>query len=127
MELTVGMEFSQEVTVEEKHLAKNVGSGAVSVFATPMMIALIEKTASEGIQKYLDEGYTSVGTLVNVTHQAPTPLGMKATATAKITEIDGRKIAFEIVCKDEKSVIGKGSHERFIVNLEKFNSKAQAK
>lgn len=127
MELTQGMEFTREIVVEEKHLAKNVGSGAVSVFATPMMIALTEKTASEGIKEYLEEGYTSVGTLVNMTHQAPTPMGMKVTATVKITEVEGRKVVFDVVCKDEKTVIGKGTHERFIVNLEKFDSKAKQK
>ena len=127
MELTIGMEFTQELVVEEKHLAKNMGSGIVSVFATPMMIALTEKTASEGIQNYLDEGNTSVGTLINMSHDAPTPVGMKVTATTKITAIEGRKIVFDVVCKDEKTIIGKGTHERFVVNLEKFNSKANSK
>lgn len=127
MELQVGMEFKGEVKVTEELLAKNVGSGEVSVFATPMMIALTEKTASEGIKPYLEEGSTSVGTLVNMTHSAPTPVGMTVTAVCKVTEIDGRRIAFEVVCSDEKTEIGKGTHERFIVKLDKFNAKAAAK
>ena len=127
MELQVGMEFKGEVKVTNELLAKSVGSGEVSVFATPMMIALIEKTASEGVKPYLEEGSTTVGTLVNVSHDAPTPEGMTATAVCKVKEIDGRRIAFDVVCYDDKTEIGKGTHERFIVKLDKFNQKAMSK
>ena len=99
----------------------------MKVFATPAMIRLIEVTAAELVDKNLPPEMTSVGTLLNVKHTAPTPLGMKVRAEVKIISVDGRKIIFEVAAFDERGEIGRGSHERFIVNREKFQAKADAK
>ena len=125
--MTVGKSFTITQLVEENMLACNVGSGAVKVFATPMMIALIEKCAAACIQDELSEGEASVGTMVNVSHCAATPLGMKVTATAVVTAVDGRKVSFNVKAEDECGLIGEGTHERFVINVDKFNSKTAAK
>lgn len=126
-EIKIGARFEKEITVQEKHLAINVGSGDVSVFATPMMLSLMEEVSAKCLLTFLDEGMTSVGTSICSSHAAATPLGMKVKATAEITAVDGRKVSFSIKAEDEKSLIGEGTHERFIVDREKFNAKAATK
>jgi predicted thioesterase len=85
-----------------------------------MMIALMENAAWKAVADSLEEGYVTVGTLVNVRHLGATPLGQKVRATAELIEIDGRRLVFKVEAHDEKQKIGEGRHERFIVNLEKF-------
>lgn len=119
--------FSKTITVSKEQLANQVGSGQVSVFATPMMIALIEQTASECIQPYLEEGQTSVGTFLSVSHCAATPEGMAVTAQVEVVEINGREVTFQVRADDEAGMIGEGTHKRFIVSREKFELKAQNK
>lgn len=126
-ELKLGCEFTEEITVSEDMLASHIASGKVDVYATPMMIALMEKTASKGLQEYLEDGMVSVGTSIGSSHVAATPVGMKVKAVARVVGIDGRKYSFEIEAYDECGLIGKGLHERFAVNEEKFNAKAKAK
>lgn len=115
------------ITVDESKLACQIGSGMVQVYATPMMIALIEECAAACVQDQLPEGDTTVGTLVNVSHVAATPAGMKVTATATLTAIDGRKLSFRVKAEDECGLIGEGAHERVIIHTDKFNAKAQSK
>lgn len=118
---------TEERIVDEASLAKNVGSGSVAVFATPMMIALMEHTAATLLDEFLDEGETSVGVMMNTTHDAATPAGMKVYATAEITAVDRRKVSFRIEARDEKDVIGVATHDRVIVGKEKFEARAAAK
>lgn len=118
---------TEERIVDEASLAKNVGSGSVAVFATPMMIALMEHTAATLLDEFLDEGETSVGVMMNTTHDAATPVGMKVYATAEITAVDRRKVSFRIEARDEKDVIGVATHDRVIVGKEKFEARAAAK
>ena len=125
--MEVGKVFTITEIVEESKLACNVGSGSVQVFATPMMIALIEKCAAACVQDELPEGDCTVGTLVNVSHVAATPVGMKVTATATITAIEGRMISFDVKAEDECGLIGEGTHQRVIVHTDKFNAKTAAK
>jgi len=125
--LETGMKGRQETVVSEELLAVNVGSGKVRVFATPMMIALIEKTASLSVEAELAEGQTTVGTLLNVSHCAATPLGMKVWAETELMEIDRRRLVFKVAAYDEAGLIGEGTHERFIIDQEKFQSKTDAK
>ncbi len=116
-----------EWIVEEKHLASLVGSGDQNVFSTPSLVALMENSAMNVINKYLEKGETSVGVEINVKHLASTPLGMKVSSTAEITEVDGRKVTFFIEAFDEKEKIGEACHTRFILNAEKFILKANSK
>lgn len=118
---------TEERIVDEASLAKNVGSGSVAVFATPMMIALMEHTAATLLDEFLDEGETSVGVMMNTTHDAATPAGMKVYATAEITAVDRRKVSFRIEARDEKDVIGVATHDRVVVGKEKFEARAAAK
>ena len=113
--------------VTESNTALSVGSGSLKVYATPAMLALIEKAACEALRCALDESETTVGTLLNVKHIAATPIGMKVSATAELIERDGRKLVFNVTASDECGVIGEGVHERFIVNSEKFINKTYSK
>lgn len=125
--LKEGVKGTQEIMVTEENTAKVMGSGALDVFATPAMIALMEKTAWTSVSDELDEGCGTVGISLNVAHSAPTPLGMKVTCESELTGIDGRKLTFCVKAYDEKGVIGEGTHERFIIQNEKFQKKANMK
>lgn len=127
--LTTGIKGTKELTVTEEMLAKNVGSGIVSVYATPMMIAGLEGTAAESVSASLDEGKTTVGTLMNVTHVAATPAGMKVRFETELTEIapNGKILTFHVAAYDEAGLIGEGTHQRAIVDLARFEQKAQSK
>ena len=122
-----GIKGRQEMTVTTANIATNVGSGKVKVFATPMMISLIEKAAVLSIEPWLEEGQSSVGTHINVSHCAATPIGMKVWAETEVIEVDRRKVCFSVKAFDERGLIGEGTHERFIIDVEKFQSKAENK
>lgn len=122
-ELKPGLTGTAETVVRETNTALAMGSGSLHVFATPCMIALMEQAACNAVASCLDEESTSVGTLVNITHDAATAPGKKVTATATLVEVEGRKLVFEVTAADEDKQIGKGTHERFIVNKEKFMAK----
>ncbi len=126
-EIEIQASCTKENSVTHEMLASSVGSGSVDVYATPMMIALMEQAASQLLVPYLDEGETSVGIRMDATHDAATPEGMMVSATAVVTGVDRRKVTFSITARDEKEVIGTATHERFIVAKEKFEAKAQSK
>ncbi len=125
--LEIGMKGKAETVVTIDNTAKAFTSGALDVFATPAMISLMEETCWKMIQPELEEGSGSVGTKVDVSHTAPSAIGMTVKCEATLTEIDGRKLTFEVVCSDENGVVGMGTHERFIINNEKFMAKAQGR
>ncbi len=125
--LKIGLKNSVAQVVTENDTAVAVGSGSLKVLATPKLIALVEKAAADLAEKVLPPEFTSVGTLINFEHTAPTPLNLKYRAEVEIAEIDGRKIIFEVTTFDERGEIGRGRHERFIVNREKFQAKADSK
>ena len=127
MKNLIGLKNSAEDFVTEKNTAQALGSGSLKVFATPAMIRLIEKAAAELAEKNLPPESTSVGISLDVKHTAPTPIGLKVRADVKIISVDGRKIIFEVAAFDERGEIGRGSHERFIVDRKKFQDKADAK
>jgi len=104
-----------------------VGSGSLDVFATPMMIALMEQASCAVLADCLEQGQTSVGTKISVEHTAASPLGMKIAATAAITAVNGRSIEFDITASDKAGEIGRGTHTRVIVDAERFMAKAQKK
>ena len=121
--LTIGNTGTAKTVVNEKNTAKTVGSGSLDVFATPMMIALMEQAACDCLDGSLESGQSSVGTEINVAHTAASPLGADITATAVIDEVDGRKVLFTVIACDDKKEIGRGTHTRFLIDAEKFMSK----
>jgi len=125
--LQLGIKGKQELLVTDKDTAKAVGSGGLNVFATPAMIALAEKTALQSILEYLSEGESTVGTKLDISHIAATPVGMKVSCETELIEIDRRKLVFSVNVYDEVEKIGEGTHERFIVNDERFMTKAESK
>lgn len=125
--LEAGIRGEQKVEVVYENTATAVGSGVLKVFATPCMLALMEKTACDSIIPYLDEGWGSVGTEVNIRHVSATPIGMTVRCESELIEVDGRRLVFTVKAYDEAGLIGEGTHERFIVNNEKFQSKADNK
>lgn len=125
--LTAGIKGRNEIIVTDELTASRFGSGLVDVYATPAMIGLIEGTAAESVQPELDEGMTTVGTLVNIAHLAATPIGLKVWAETELTEVDRRRLTFTVNVYDEAGKIGEGTHERFIVNKESFVEKANCR
>ena len=125
--LKVGLKNSAEKIVGENDSALAIGSGSLKVLATPIMLAVMEKSAADLVEKILPAEFTSVGISLNIKHTAPTPIGMKIFAQAEIIAVEGKKIIFEIVANDERGEIGRGTHERFIVDRKKFQSKADSK
>ncbi len=122
-----GIKGIGEVVVTEELTAMRIGSGLLPVYATPMMIALMENTAANSVQPYLEEGQGTVGTRVDVSHLAATPLGMTVRVETELTEIDRRRLVFSVHAFYDAGLIGEGTHERFIVNNEKFMLKANSK
>ena len=127
MSIEVGMKGRAETVVIPENTAQAVGSGLVPVFATPNMIALMEGAAVDAIQSCLAPDEGTVGTRLDVTHDAATPIGMKVWAEATVTAVEGRKITFSVAAFDEREQIGGGTHERFIIKPEKFLARVQAK
>ena len=123
----IGLTNAAEEFVTEKNTALALGSGSLEVFATPAMILLAEKASADLLEKNLPTELTSVGISLAVEHSAPTPVGMKVRVEVKIISAEGRKIIFEVAAFDERGEIGRGSHERFIVDKKKFQAKANAK
>lgn len=120
MGLEVGMRGDASLVVGEEQTAAAFGAGGVHVFGTPMMIGLMENASWRLVQPELAEGETTVGTLVNVRHLAATPVGGHVTATAKLIEIDGRRLVFHVSARDDNQLIGEGTHERARVLLDRF-------
>lgn len=125
--LETGIKGHREGVVQEHQTATHIDSGNVRVFATAMMIAMMEKTCLESVRPFLEEGQDTVGTYVDVSHCSATPVGMKVWADSTLVEIDRRRLRFKVAAYDEKGLIGEGYHERFIIDVQKFLSKTAAK
>jgi len=123
----IGKKGRAETVVTEDQTASAVGSGLLPVFATPMMAALMEKAAVNAIQEELEEGESSVGTYLELSHDSATPVGMKVWAEAEVTAVDGRAVAFTVSAFDQAGPIGVGVHRRFIIQNERFLAKARSK
>lgn len=123
----IGTSITGSTVVTEDKLAKSVGSGEVSVYATPMMIALMEQVCASCLKQFLEEDETSVGTSIQTSHTAATPCGMTVSVTAVITAAEGRKVAFSVIARDEKENIGEAVHERFVVLKQRFEARAATK
>ncbi|MFR4350235.1 MAG: thioesterase family protein [Roseburia sp.] len=125
--MEVGITGRQKIIVTADQTAEAMGSGLLPVYATPAMIALMEHTASNSVAGELEEGQGTVGTLLHVKHVSATPVGMQVTCEAKLVEIDRKRLVFEVKAFDEAGLIGEGTHERFIIEREKFMEKAESK
>ena len=121
--VSAGQTATSTVTVTESNIAKTMKSGSLEVFATPAMCALMEEAAQAAVQPHLEEGEGTVGISLSISHDAPSPMGSTITAKATVTAVEGRKITFNIEASDGVGIIGKGTHERFVINNEKFMAK----
>lgn len=125
--MELGIRGTQSVEVVDSNLACTMGSGDLPVFATPAMIALIEKTASESVIPYLEMGMSTVGTHLDIAHSSATPIGMTVVCETELVEIDRRRLVFKVRVYDKAGDVGSGTHERFIVDARKFMDKAGLK
>ena len=125
--IETGIKGHKEQIVTPEMSAARVGSGLVDVFATPMLVALVEQTRYESVLPHLDEGQGTVGTLVNVSHLSATPIGKRVWCDSELTEVDRRRLVFSVKAYDEAGLIGEGTHERFIIDSAKFMEKLKAK
>ncbi len=127
MNIEIGkkLEVSEIVTADK--LACNVGSGTVQVYATPMVVALMEKASLQLAQEYVPQECTTVGTKINIEHLSATVQGTKVYAVARLIESDGRRFEFTVEAYDNAGLIAKGTHQRFSVKIDKFLKKANAK
>ena len=126
-ELKAGLTHKMERQVTEDLSAQKVFPHVPNVYATRAMVGHFEEVCAEMVLPYLDEGEQTVGIGMKFSHTAATPIGMKVRFTAKLVEVEGRKLTFEVEGFDEVEKIGQATHERFIINAEKFNSKIAQK
>ncbi len=119
--------YTKEITVQPHQLACSMKSGTLEVFATPAMIALMEETAMESVASTLDEGITTVGTKIQAEHLAASPLGAHITCRCRLTEQDGRRYEFELEVWEGEELVGRGTHQRFAVKIDRFMAKVEAK
>jgi predicted thioesterase len=125
--VTPGLTGTAEIIVAPEHTAPFVGSGRIAVLATPVMINLIEAAALNAVEHLLPAGHQSLGIHLDVRHTAATPVGMRATATAEVTAIEGRTITFRVEARDEREIIGGGTHQRVVVSVARFDERVQRK
>ena len=122
-----GLKGRSEGVVTLQNTAIAAGSGTLPVFGTPYMAALMENAASESLSPYLEEGQSSVGVKLDISHSSATPVGMLVWVDSEVTAVEGKKIVFTVSAFDECGPIGKGVHERFIIGIDRFMDKCNKK
>jgi fluoroacetyl-CoA thioesterase len=122
-----GQKGEVRLIVAEEHTAQHLGSGAVQVLATPQMILLMERAGVAAVDHLLPEGYRTVGAHLDVGHLAPTPVGMEVVATAELLEVAGRQLLFRVEVHDPVELVGEGTHQRAIINVERFGQRVAEK
>ncbi len=127
LSLRPGLTGTAEMIVGEQHTAPRVGSGRIHVLATPVMINLIESAALAAVEQSLPEEHQSLGTRLDISHIAATPVGMRVRATAEVVRVEGRTIHFRVRAEDERELIGEGTHERVVVNVARFDERVRKK
>jgi predicted thioesterase len=118
--LQAGLSREDTFTIEEKHTAPHVGSGVVRVLGTPCLIAFMEITSRKLLDEHLPEGFSTVGVLVNVRHLAPSAIGSSVHVRVEVQEVDGNKVMLEVDARDGEDVFGKGLHERYVIDVQRF-------
>lgn len=127
MELKTGITNKRELTVTTEETAAAAGSGGQPVFSTPHMVALMETTAWASVEPCMEEGKSTVGTHLDISHLSASPVGAHITAESELVEIDGRRLVFKVSAKDDAGLIGEGMHERFIISIDKFMKRTEEK
>ena len=127
MSVTVGLKGRAETVVTDANTAQAACSGALPVFGTPFMCALMEEAAWKSIAPCLEEGQSTVGTRLSVSHDSATPIGMKVWAESEVAKVEGKHLVLTVAAFDERGMIGQGIHERFIVTDERFLAKTAKK
>lgn len=125
--LQPGLVGEKQELVTEDNTAIKYGSGDVAVFATPALVGLMEGASINAVDRLLPAGFCTVGISISTTHSAATPIGMTVTARAKLLEVHGRRLVFKVEGFDDKEPVGAGTHERYIVQMDKFMQKNQSK
>ncbi len=125
--LRTGIARMMTDVVTEENTARSLGSGSLAVYGTPAMLLLVEKAAVALLEGRLEEGMTSVGTRLDVEHLAPTPVGGKVSCAVTLIKIEDRKLTFRVLVEDQTGIIGKGTHERFLVDADRFQAKADSR
>ena len=115
-----GLQGTAEMVVGTNDTAPRVGSGRIAVMATPVMVSLMEEAALAAVEAHLPEGMQSLGTRLDISHIAATPIGMTVTATAELVEVEKRRLVFRVRAEDEEDLIGEGTHERVVVTASAF-------
>ena len=126
-QIVPGLTGTAEIVVGPEHTAPFVGSGRIAVLATPVMINLIEAAALTAVEQLLPSGHQSLGIQLDVSHTAATPVGLRVTATAEVSHVQGRTITFRVAARDEFEPIGGGSHRRVVVSVSRFDERVQRK
>ena len=126
-QLRAGLSGTAEIVVGTRDTAPHVGSGKIRVLATPVMVSLMEEAALNAVEGLLPAGHQTVGTRLDITHVAATPVGLRVTARAEVVRVEGRRITFRVSADDEKERIGEGTHERIVVDVARFDARAQDK
>ncbi len=122
-----GLVGEVQAMVSEENTAKHLGSGGVEVFATPAMVMLMERAGVAAVDHLLPEGQCTVGVHLDVKHLAATPQGMIVTARAELTEVDGKRLTFQVEAFDDQEKVGEGTHQRVIIDLERFRKRVEDK
>jgi len=125
--MIIGIKGEAEIKVSAKELAVNVGSGSLEVFATPVMVMLMEKSTCKCVADYMENDETTVGTEMNVKHLSASPVDSEIRAEAELIEVNGRELVFSVKAYDNSGLIGEGVHKRFLVFGGRFTEKAKAK
>ena len=127
MNIQAGIKGYKEYVVTKELTAASVGSGLLEVYGTPYMIALMEETCHTSVGEFLDEGQGTVGISISIEHTSATPVGMKVWCQSELVEVDGKRLVFQVETFDEKGPIGKGEHQRFIIDNQRFMDKVSSK
>lgn len=126
-ELKPGLKGATEIIVDTRDTAPHIGSGKIKVLATPVMVNLMEAAALNAVERLLPDGHQTVGTRLDISHTAATPVGMRVVVRAELIKVDSRRLTFRVSAEDEKEPIGEGVHERIIVNVARFDKRTQEK
>jgi fluoroacetyl-CoA thioesterase len=122
-----GLNATVEIVVGTRDTAAHVGSGKIGVLATPILVTLLESAALQAVERLMPPGQQTVGTLLNISHTAATPVGMRVRAHAELVNVEGRKLTFKLHAEDEGEAIAQGTHERLIISVERFDHRMQKK
>jgi predicted thioesterase len=122
-----GLKATVEIVVGTRDTAAHVGSGRIGVLATPILVTLLESAALGAVEEYMKPGQQTVGTRLDISHTAATPVGMRVRASAELVKVEGRKLTFRLHAEDEVETIGGGTHERLIISVQRFDERMQTK